>query len=234
MENLVVKHSPGKLIDNGESGRRRTFLDQLSDEEIWLYPFHLTKRVKEKYNLEIWEYISLVLYGDKDYVPRCSTPGCNNPVKYSGRVNWGWEHYCSKSCRASYVAKVQHSDPNSKLSKFTNSTENHIHSWWGKVNRAKISFIRDGKPNDECYLYLGLTSDGKIKFGATSMSLSSGWTSRKSRLRLLSIHQIRKGLREDIANAEANIKFKLGSNVEYLEFSELKRLINIIKELKSN
>lgn len=109
-----------------------------------------------------------------------------------------------------------------------------INSWYGKVGNKRAAFIRQGKPEDVCKIYVGLTQDYKIKFGVTGVNLDKGRCNRKWRLQLRTIHEVNKGNRIDMANFEANIKYKLQSNEEYYDYSKLKEILNIIRELKSN
>lgn len=114
-------------------------------------------------------------------------------------------------------------------------TDRSINSWYGKIKNKRTAFIRQGKPEDTCKIYVGITKDLKsIKFGVTGVNLDKGRCNRKWRLDLFTIHKVNEGDRISMAEFEANIKFKLQSDKEFYPIEKLRDIINIIKELKRN
>lgn len=114
----------------------------------------------------------------------------------------------------------------SKLSYYT------INSILGKSRSKYKNFISLGNINDTCIFYLGLTKSNDIKFGITGSNLDSGRCNRKWRLNLKSIHRVLISSRLNVAKLEFNIKMYYKSNSEYLPFSELHKVMNLVRNFK--
>lgn len=94
------------------------------------------------------------------------------------------------------------------------------------IEAQKSRFISLGDPHDICEFYLALTQDGTLKFG-----ISGNTELRAFIMNFKTIHCIYKSTRVKIAELEADLKYELDTSSEYLPFTELRKILNIIKYL---
>lgn len=118
------------------------------------------------------------------------------------------------------------------VSRMRDKSYETINSWTSKCKNKYKAFLRQGSLDDECIFYVGLTDSNDIKFGVTGVNLDKGRCNRKWRLKLKSIHRLRISDRKTIAEIEMNLKFQLGSDSEYVEFSKLREIINFVRDYK--
>lgn len=109
---------------------------------------------------------------------------------------------------------------------------NTINSWRSKCKSKYSVFLKQGKPEDVCIFYIGLTNSNDIKFGVTGVNLDKGRCNRKWRLKLKSIHRLVVSDRITVAKIELNLKFHFQSNSEYVEFSKLREIIDFVRNYK--
>lgn len=107
-----------------------------------------------------------------------------------------------------------------------------INSWKSKCKNKYKAFLRLGRLDDICIFYVGLTASNDIKFGVTGVNLDKGRCNRQWRLKLKSIHRLKISDRKTVAEIEMNLKFYLGSDSEYIEFSKLREVINFVRNYK--
>lgn len=84
------------LITKGVGNNLR-FKDQLSDQEVWIHKNSMSRYLRNNYGLTSQEYYNLIIYGDKNFIPRCSIEGCDNPVRFL-RLLSGYLSVCSNDC----------------------------------------------------------------------------------------------------------------------------------------
>lgn len=116
MSKLIIKKNKGKLIYKDHKSHSRLYLDQLSDEEIWIASGVFVQYLNKTYGLNSKEYFNLIIYGNKDYIPLCK---CGLPRKFVS-LSRGYSPTCGgRDCvskKLSNHAKSQHSDKESTLS----------------------------------------------------------------------------------------------------------------------
>lgn len=187
---LKVYHSPGKIIKL----KTNYYQDQLSEDFKGMGGKSRSRYLMDTYGLTVEEYYCLVVYGDKDYRPKCSCYKCNNRTKFGG-LAFGYYKYCSQSCQ---VCDQQHNlyeegrhfcqthpDEYKEISR--KGTENGIHKAWQASIPAlkeladrgehpfqsskvqKNSYLSKHNPDDTCYLYLATSKlfPDYIKVGIT-------------------------------------------------------------------
>lgn len=73
------------------------YLDQLSDDEIWIHKNRFPSYIKETYNISHIEYYNLITRNDKNYIHVCEAPGCTNPTEFR-KLTEGYVKSCSRKC----------------------------------------------------------------------------------------------------------------------------------------
>lgn len=182
MNELKVYHKPGSLYMDG-----RMYVDQLSEEFKYLPRGNgmkgILKYIKSKYGLSYQEYYSLVVYGDKDYRPKC--PTCGGPInKVGDRFYGGYKSYCSKECQyknagvyfSEFNKKVQEMNPEerrqitkaarAKLSKICSDESSHKWRLQRSAAMLKGQYLSRGLPEDPCHFYIA-TEGSAFKYGVT-------------------------------------------------------------------
>lgn len=178
--------------------------------------------------LDPQQYYNLYFLGESlDYHPNCSYRDCDALVTFLG-VTLGYQPYCGSKCKAldqwedsefrksmSDRVTKEWEDPESRLKKL--------------IDLSLRAFLSNGDPKDECQLYLGVYLNGDdIKFGITNGHL--GWRLKGTGLR--SGHITVRNTREYVAHLEAAIKIERGDASEVVPFSELPKIIKIIRNFK--
>jgi len=188
----------------------------------------------------------LVLHiNDTEDRPRCARCGAYLP--WSNRITSGYAsgghkwtendagvHFCSREC----AVRFQYDNPDiyTQTAEFqgnggTFGFLKYDKELWTlmQIRSRRTFFLNLGNIEDDCLFYLALTETGRYKFGITSNLNWRNWTSFMVDGYCYS-HKLISGTRLQMANLEANIKYKLGQYNEYLEYSDLNKFNNIYKE----
>lgn len=248
-----------ELIKRGE-GNSMQFKDQLSDKNIWVYCKHFSRYLRSTYNLSQQEYYSLIVFGDKDYFPKCKTSDCNNSVEFY-RLSSGFREYCCHEC----MMKDKWSDPTSGMNSSERSkliSLNNSMKWKdpnSKYNSEEYrQFLRSPYHQFKCSRGILLYKVNKlnIKTGILYLvydhsDIKIGVTFYDVDPRIYSFlgssqsygYYIVEGPSIDIINCEYNLKMKFSENLKYLnsdirqgnwtEIFDISLLSELITELKS-
>lgn len=235
---LQVKKFYGKVIHKG-SGQSLKYLDQLSDEIIWINCQSFPRYLWNNYNINPEEYYNLVKYGNKNFRECCEY--CFKPKNnWTGKLFRGYTgRFCCHSCARSYHISHPEEYPSvAKQVEYFNKQGIQNPGWnlpWSNTKKARSQFLSHGTYNDTCIFYLAINLDGKLKLGITSDDLATRLRHQyMNNDEYITIHEIYKSTRIRIANLEALIKYQF-NHQEYLEFSELHKVLSVIKNLiKSN
>lgn len=199
------------------------------------------------------EYFDLLVLhiNDTDDRPKCDY--CGSQLKWSGRVTAGYgsgghywnestHHFCEQGhtilYRNSHLDEypeykefiesggawgLQHNNPDKYDPCGSRDYKTHIETF-------RSHFENCGLPDDECYFYIASTNKG-FKFGITeniewriSLYGAGGTLVNKIKVTLI-------GKRKYIADVEAEIKYKLGSNHEYLDWKDVPKFIQAYGEV---
>lgn len=221
------------------------------EEGYWTYYANRDLKVM---GLTSQQYYNLYfLRKELDFNGKCKSSGCTEPTGFVNITN-GYRDFCSRSCKMdnqwespeyqvekSNLAKAQWDDPEykeymSELAidrwkdpEFKRKSLGYLHDTGSRIKSHLRSFMSLGDPEDICQLYLGMYSNGKeIKFGISKGM--SDWRGYCNGLR--STHVVAVNTRYYIANLEAEIKTRRGDSSERVPFSDLPKILNIIREFK--
>lgn len=209
---LNVKKFYGKIITKG-SGTGLKYLDQLSDEIIWVSRVYINRYLDLNYHITQQQYYNLVIYGNINYIPKC--PYCNNPRKYWRLIN-GYYTTCSNyeciSNKHSIDNKIRWSLLGHGVKYEHYCKKLGMASGYKCSNKAHLAkWLSMGNPDDECYFYIASTS--KLKFGITYDT-----NSRKIKAGYHNIKVLFKGSRLIVGNLEYLIKNELCTRSEYIDW----------------
>jgi hypothetical protein len=204
---------------------RSTYIDQLSPFEVKFQSHNKDKYLKETYDLTFQEYVNLVYYGTKDN-PKCELDGCNNNVKWLGRVQRGayYFRFCSKSCKEKY-----------KLTNWKIEQKGYYHDPKVRLNSECNRYINQSDPNKTYYFYVTelKSQPNQLKIGVTnSPERRSGF--RGINDDYINFKTYKSGDLVSIAELERDIKrelydFSIKPSLEKFDKSLLSTIIGLIK-----
>lgn len=186
----------------------------------------ITRLLDQCCNLSKQEYFDLIdlKINNRLNRPRCAN--CKSILNFNQLSN-GYSHHmyttdysetcCSLSCSLIYQ---------NELNTGMNSIESNI-------RKARTQFINKGSLDDECYFYLAITNDNKLKYGITADIISRPDIEYLNNNSYKTIHLIYSDSRLNIANFETKIKLKFNGK-EYIEFDNLSTLIKLIRSTLSD
>lgn len=186
IEIKVLKYQ-GELIYRGDY-RYIEYLDQLSEDTIYVSNKHFSNYLKNTYGISIKTYYDLVVIGNKNHKEVC--PVCGEELNLVSLIS-GYQIFCSPSCKITSL--------NNKLSE--------ERSIYFKNRIGYLNFTSKG--NGEAYFYVGKVLNSNIfKFGITRLP--------ERRFKDLNIYSgvIFKGSSYDVARIEYELKVIYNS--EYL------------------
>lgn len=94
--------NPGKIVRINDIYYQNQLEDINNDFSM---KFTKRKPIFNKYGLTEQEYFNLIVYGDKEFIPRCKIH--NKPLIFNG-LNYGYSEYCGKEC-AEYGRRLKRS-----------------------------------------------------------------------------------------------------------------------------
>lgn len=216
------------IIKKGE-GMSLKYLDQLSNEEIWVSRSYIKRYLRKTYNLSEQEYYNIVVFGDKDYIPKCKF--CGRDRKF-WRLRDGYYSTCaSEECRAMRSSEYNKYRWDTLKGEERNEFKSKLgfgSPRTGLLCRAKAEYFRLANnldPSLTYHLYIAVSKDNRYKFG-----LSSNLDGRKHRMKYKSIKSLITGTLEYISKLEYLIKINMPSHSEYFSESELELFKSIYKE----
>jgi hypothetical protein len=197
------------------------YLDQLSDEIIWISSKKLHYYLESKYGISCQEYYNIVVYGDINFIPRC--PYCNGYRKF-WRISSGYY----STCASDECISDSHSESNSYRWEELMKSPKDYKIFCSKLGLASSTktyldihyyrWLSLGNENDRCQFYIATTSDNKFKFGITSnIDQRSIWMGYKNYKILF------EGTRIQVGDLEYYIKLNLDIKSEYLDWSDISR-----------
>lgn len=228
----IITNSRGYQITNTNKVR----FDHSSN---WSSATALANNLDNSCKLNIKDYYDLIVdhYNSKLPLHRC--PNCHQPTDFI-KISKGYNLYCSRSCNAQYT--INHIDryPNK-----SGVVENWYKSGWTKahilgpkamqstLSRVKNKYYKfiQNATSELCILYI--TSDGNtIKYGATSdIDVRRSYAINMIGDIYNNPHVILKSDKITIGKYEALIGLKLDTPTEYLPYSKLHQLIDVIKSI---
>jgi len=102
-----IFHSPGEIIHRG-GGFGTQYLDQLREDEKWVYAVELRRYLRSTYNLTIGEYYNLVVYDDKDKKHYCRICGKELPFY---KLTKPYRQMCSMKCKGEREKELRAENP---------------------------------------------------------------------------------------------------------------------------
>lgn len=242
MEEFKVYHSPGKILKSIYGQFR--YVDQLSKEYREFTSYSAEKYLLETYNLKIYEYYNIIVYGEKDKVLLC--PHCGrNSMRFKGLTK-GWSIYCNQSCITThrlinesrnginpfqdkdFIEKNRVRSSEFQSSQMRNRTSPLLRKS-SKFLAARNNFILN-HVNDICILYVCsvMNMSDKYKIGICSTNIKSRLYYKSCKL--FNHHVLYKGPAQDVADLEIMIKLTICENEsEFISSSKLKDLLNIVR-----
>lgn len=201
-----------------------------SDWDNWIYYRDVNKILWITSRLTSVEYFNLLVLDKNDRYYRVKCKICKIPLKFhsikagylsSSYANWivGQDTCCSNSC----ATTLKHI--NGVLSESVYKL--HYDASIGAFNDMNRLLNSD---KEFLYFYLTWTKSGKLKYGVTE---NVYWRQRTSSKvdQYLNSHIIAKLPKEEAVYLEANIKLTINQRSEYIDPSNLNKVIKIIKRL---
>lgn len=218
LNSLEVKHRPGEIWTEG-TGKWMRVYNQLSSDIVKLHHSKIAGYILQTYGLTAQEYYSLVVHGDKNFIPVCNRPECTNQVNVFKAITTGFNETCSRECANSLVIRRGWSDPNG-TQQSTRALNIATRNW----------FIQHHGHTKPAILYLGYDNDFKyIKIGIT-FDLSD----RKRRLSLDRIRGVVYSNSKEIAELEYNIKEHFKTRGEWFRFDQLNEILSVVRKFKNS
>ena len=248
---LKVFHSPGEILRTG----KYNYVDQLSEihKEFSSNGSSGSKYLEQNYGLTTSEYYSLIVYNNKDYIPKCEY--CKKPITKFKSLSKGWTRYCSQSCITSHrLTKESELGINPfqnkkfiesnriRVSKFQKdrmkSGTSHLLEKRCELTASKMFFINMCKSKGINNAYLYICSADKYpefyKIGISSISPYCRYK-YKNGCKLYNHHKLLSGTPEEIASIEYMIKSELSEgSTELISKNDIKELFNIIRNYKQS
>lgn len=233
---MKIKHS-GSIITSG-SGSNTKYLDQLSDDDIWIGAYRIRKYLMDKYGLSPKDYYNLVVYGDINHIEYCSV--CGKPTAFD-RLSAGYRTSCSRGCSAvlggNAIAPAMR-DPNSKCKlackeKLKELFSDGTHPFTSVEVHARsrmTDFINKGDPDKESWFYVAISNDDRIKFGITDDPVAYN----ANKCIYQKIHPLIKGTRKSVAYLEYSYKVHFNSRIEYFSKDKYSEMLEWIIKFSNN
>lgn len=244
---LKVYHNPGDIVFTGYK-MTKEYLDQLSEDIIYIKYNKLTKYLRDKYNLSQEEYYNLVVHGDKDFKHYCKCEGCNNEVRFKGLFSnqEGYYNCCSRKCNGAYVANLLKSEGRlimmtPEFRKIAVATIQKMHDEgkhpFGTVEvhaRSRMTdFIRKSKSRGReiAYLYVSFCTHTNELFKIGVTCDINNYHGMMNLHRLKGMRQLASGSVEYIADIEYKVKLHFNQREEYYPLERMDDVMNFIKSI---
>jgi len=192
--------------------------------------------------LTVQEFFDLVILhiNDTSNRPRCALEGCSSPVKWGGRMSFGynvsrwWCDVKATYCCDSHAKLFQayhpelYPDQSIQIKRFLEGG----YQYEVKVYSEMMRYINMGNPYDIIIIYYAITCDGDFKFGLTYDLQMRKRHERINGGDYKSIHAVLYTNRLEASYIEAKLKLKF--KAEYLEFNMIHSVSSEIKTIISN
>lgn len=223
---LTCRKNKGSIL-YVDPDTKRKIVDQLADNYVEVYRTKISKYLKDTYGITLREYYNIIVYGDSSYVNICKTAGCNKPTEFVN-LSEGYREHCCNLCHL--TDRNRRDWMNDSYRKRMTNVLNENNSLVKTTAEFEYSsFINKGENDFPSYFYIGITRDlSTIKFGVTR----KGTYDRMYRNDLLTIHTIMISTAKNVAKLELELKYKLNSRKEWIDFSRIREVFKYIKEIR--
>lgn len=260
IDNIKVYHSPGRLVFRCLKSHSKDYLIQIELEEHWVKSNDIGRYLKVTYQMTTEEYYDLVVYESVGIKPpKC--PYCGKKLRFKNLTyNYNYYKTCSspectfnaysEANKASQINRVKNgthqflnnSGIREKINKNTSRRNKRIAELGvhpcqdivNNINMQKGLIKKKGSPEDVLYYYIARTEDlSTFKLGVTKNIIERINISSFSNSKFLKYRIITSGLRENIAELEAEVKLKFMTKSEYFPIKMFKEVILFIKSIIS-